>query len=201
MLGYLKGKPSMRVLCVVAMSVFALGVGTGQVWAAGQEAQVVLPEGAVVGYLNYQQLFVESLRGQELTEQVQAFEQEKLGEINAMNAELQANSEKLEQGGTVLSETAAAQLQRDIGRLQIDIQRANEDAQVEIQALTEELQIDFQDSVSPFIEDVAAEKQLHLILGINSGAMVWALPELNITADVIARFDTAHSASGSDDQP
>ena len=75
----------MRVLCVVAMSVFALGVGTGQVWAAGQEAQVVLPEGAVVGYLNYQQLFVESLRGQELTEQVQAFEQEKLGEINAMN--------------------------------------------------------------------------------------------------------------------
>jgi len=201
MLGYLKGKPSMKVLCVVAMSVFSLGVGTGQVWAAGQEAQVVLPEGAVVGYLNYQQLFVESLRGQELTEQVQAFEQEKLGEINAMNAELQASQEKLEQGGTVLSETAAAQLQRDIGRLQIDIQRASEDAQVEIQALTEELQIDFQDSVAPIIEDVASEKQLHLVLGINSGAMVWALPELNITADVITRFDTAHSASGSDDQP
>ena len=198
MLGYLKGKQSMKVSCVVAMSVFALGVGTGPVWAVGQAA---LPEGAVVGWLNYQQLFVESLRGQELAEQVQALEQEKVVEINAMNAELQATQEKLEQGASVMSETAAAQLQRDVGRLQIDIQRASEDAQVEIQALTEELQIDFQDSVAPFIEDVAAEKQLHLILGINSGALVWSLPELNITADVIAQFDAAHSASGSDDQP
>ena len=201
MLGYLKGKQSMKVSCVVAMSVFALGVGTGQVWAAGQVAQVSLPEGAVVAWVNVPEIAAVSASGQELAGQVQALNEEKISEINAMNTELQASQEKLEQGASVMSETAAAQLQRDVGRLQIDIQRASEDAQVEIQALTEELQIDFQDSVAPFIEDVAAEKQLHLILGINSGALVWSLPELNITADVIAQFDAAHAASGSDDQP
>jgi Skp family chaperone for outer membrane proteins len=118
-----------------------------------------------------------------------------------MNTELQATQEKLEQGGTVMSETAAAQLQRDIGRLQVDIQRATEDAQIEVQALTEELQIDFQDSLMPIIGEIAAEKQVHLVFSVTDSGVVWTLPGLNITADVIARFDAAHSASGGDDQP
>ena len=201
MLGYLKGKQSMKVSCVVAMSVFALGVGTGQVWAAGQEAQVSLPEGAVVGWVNVPEIAAVSASGQELAGQVQTLNEEKISEINAMNTELQASQEKLEQGASVLSETAAAQLQRDIGRLQIDIQRATEDAQVEVQTLTEELQIDFQDSLMPIIGEIAAEKQLHLVLSVTDSGLVWTLPGLNITADVIARFDAAYAASGSDDQP
>ena len=201
MLGYLKGKQSMKVSCVVAMSVFALGVGTGQVWAAGQVAQVSLPEGAVVAWVNVPEIAAVSASGQELAGQVQALNEEKISEINAMNTELQASQEKLEQGGTVMSETAAAQLQRDIGRLQIDIQRATEDAQVEVQTLTEELQIDFQDSLMPIIGEIAAEKQLHLVLSVTDSGLVWTLPGLNITADVIARFDAVHSASGGDDQP
>ncbi len=201
MLGYLKGKQSMKVSCVVAMSVFALGVGTGQVWAAGQEAQVSLPEGAVIGWVNVPEIAAVSASGQELAGQVQTLNEEKISEINAMNTELQASQEKLEQGASVLSETAAAQLQRDIGRLQIDIQRATEDAQVEVQTLTEELQIDFQDSLMPIIGEIAAEKQLHLVLSVTDSGLVWTLPGLNITADVIARFDAAYAASGSDDQP
>ena len=201
MLGYLKGKQSMKVSCVVAMSVFALGVGTGQVWAAGQVAQVSLPEGAVVAWVNVPEIAAVSVSGQELAGQVQALNEEKISEINAMNTELQASQEKLEQGASVLSETAAAQLQRDIGRLQIDIQRATEDAQVEVQTLTEELQIDFQDSLMPIIGEIAAEKQLHLVLSVTDSGLVWTLPGLNITADVIARFDAAYAASGSDDQP
>ena len=196
MLGFLKGKQSMKVSCVVAMSVFALGLGTGQVWAAGQEAQVALPEGAVIAWVNVPQIAAESASGQELAGQVQALNEEKIAEINAMNTELQATQEKLEQGGTVMSETAAAQLQRDIGRLQVDIQRATEDAQIEVQTL-----IDFQDSLMPIIGEVAAEKQVHLVLSVTDSGVVWTLPGLNITADVIARFDAAHSASGGDDQP
>tara|TARA_Y100001949_G_C15989204_1_gene332041 strand:- start:3532 stop:4137 length:606 start_codon:yes stop_codon:yes gene_type:complete len=201
MLGYLKGKQSMKVSCVVVMSVFALGLGTGQVWATGQEAQVSLPEGAVIGWVNVPEIAAVSASGQELAGQVQTLNEEKISEINAMNTELQASQEKLEQGASVLSETAAAQLQRDIGRLQIDIQRATEDAQVEVQTLTEELQIDFQDSLIPIIGEIAAEKQLHLVFSVTDSGVVWTLPGLNITADVIARFDAAHAASGGDDQP
>ena len=201
MLGYLKGKQSMKVSCVVVMSVFALGLGTGQVWATGQEAQVSLPEGAVIGWVNVPEIAAVSASGQELAGQVQTLNEEKISEINAMNTELQASQEKLEQGASVLSETAAAQLQRDIGRLQIDIQRATEDAQVEVQTLTEELQIDFQDSLIPIIGEIAAEKQLHLVFSVTDSGVVWTLPGLNITADVIARFDAAYAASGSDDQP
>ncbi|MEE3138019.1 MAG: OmpH family outer membrane protein [Acidobacteriota bacterium] len=201
MLGYLKGKQSMKVSCVVVMSVFALGLGTGQVWATGQEAQVSLPEGAVIGWVNVPEIAAVSASGQELAGQVQTLNEEKISEINAMNTELQASQEKLEQGASVLSETAAGQLQRDIGRLQIDIQRATEDAQVEVQTLTEELQIDFQDSLIPIIGEIAAEKQLHLVFSVTDSGVVWTLPGLNITADVIARFDAAHAASGGDDQP
>ncbi|MAG72368.1 MAG: OmpH family outer membrane protein [Vicinamibacterales bacterium] len=191
----------MKVSSVVAMSLFALGIGGGQVWAAGQEAQAALPEGAVLAWVNVPRIAAESASGQELAAQVQALNEEKLTELNTMNEALQASQQKLQQGGTVMSDTARAQLEREIGRMQVDIQRATEDAQIEVQTLQEQLQVSFQDDLIPVIAEVSAEKGLHLVLSVSDSGVVWSAPGLDITDDVITRFDAAHAAAGGAAQP
>ena len=186
----------MRVSCVVAVSALALGVLPGQVLADGQEAQEALLEGATIAWINVPQIAAESASGQESAARVQALNEEKLADLNKINEAMQASQEKLQQGGTVMSDAARAQLEREIGRMQVDIQRATEDAQIEVQSLHEELQATFQDDLFPVIAEVATEKGLQLVLSITDSGVVWTAPGLDITADVIIRFDAAHAASG-----
>ena len=196
-----KGKQSMKVSSLVAMSAFVLVVGSGHAWAAGSEAQAGLPEGAVVAWVNIPRVAAESASGLALSERVQALIDENNTEVNTMNETLQASQERLQQGSTVMSQAALTQLQREITRLQVDVQRAAEDAQGEVQALQEELQLSFQDELIPIIELVAAEKELHLVLSVTDAGVLWSVPGLDITDDVIARFDSAHAAPGGATQP
>ena len=190
----------MRVLCVVAVAALTLSAVPSQA-LAGQEAQEPLPDGAVVAWVNVPRIAAESASGQELAAQVQALNEEKLTELNRLNEALQASQQKLQQGGTVMSDSARAQLEREIGRMQIDIQRASEDAQVEVQSLQEELQVSFQDDLLPVLADVATEKGLHVVLSVTDSGVVWTAPGLDITTDVITRFDAVHAAAAGEAQP
>ena len=185
----------MRVLCVVAVSALALGVVPSPALASEQEAQATLPDGATIAWVNVPRIAAESASGQALAAQVQALNEEKLADLNKMNEALQESQQKLQQGGTVMSDSARAQLEREIGRMQIDIQRASEDAQVEVQSLQEELQVAFQSDLLPIIAEVSTEKGLQVVLSITDSGVVWTAPGLDITADVIAQFDVAHAAA------
>ena len=102
-----KGKQSMKVSSLVAMSAFVLVVGSGHAWAAGSEAQAGLPEGAVVAWVNIPRVAAESASGLALSERVQALIDENNTEVNTMNATLQASQERLQQGSTVMSQAAS----------------------------------------------------------------------------------------------
>jgi Skp family chaperone for outer membrane proteins len=65
-----------------------------------------------------------------------------------------------------------------------------EDAQQEQQELTQQLQLEFQEKLNPVIEQVATEKGLHLVLNVEAG-VVWGYAGIDITAEVIKRFDAA----------
>ena len=96
----------------------------------------------------------------------------------------------------MLSPTAIAQLQKDIERQQIDIQRFTEDAQTDVENLQTQLQDEFQLRLSPIIEDVASQRGLHLLFGFGvvDGGLVWADQSLDITTEVIEKFDAAGAA-------
>ena len=101
----------------------------------------------------------------------------------------------------VAAESASGLALSERVQAQVDGQRAAEDAQGEVQALQEELQLSFQDDLIPIIELVAAEKELHLVLSVTDAGVLWSVPGLDITDDVIARFDSAHAAPGGATQP
>ena len=163
----------MSVLCRVA--VFGLlMVALPMDLAVAQEAQAEpFPTGATIAFVNVGRIAAESEAGKASSARVQALNEEKVVELNTLNEALQASQQKLQQGGTVMSDVARTQLEREIGRLQIDFQRQTEDARVEVQTLQEELQVDFQQRLIPVVQQVAAEKGVQLVLSLTDSGLIW----------------------------
>jgi outer membrane protein len=153
------------------------------------------PEGSKFAYINIQRVASESGEGKTLTAKVQALNQKKVQELNEKNKALQADQQKLQSGGTVMSDAARAELEKKIERQNVDIQRTTQDAQQEVQELQQDLQSEFQRKLLPIVQQVAQEKGLHILFSAADSGIVWADPGLDITADVIKRFDAAPAAT------
>jgi outer membrane protein len=150
------------------------------------------PEGAKVAYVFMQGIFNGSADGKAAAARVQEFEKKKTAEIQAKVKEGEALQAKVNQGGTVLNDTARAQAQRDLQRLQREIQAMQEDAQIEGQQLREQLLADFSQKVNPIIAAVAKERALHMVFSVSDQANVaWADPGLDLTQEIIRRVDAA----------
>ncbi len=152
------------------------------------------PEGVKYAFVNVQRIASESAEGKAATGQVQALNAKKVEELNVKNKQLQAAQQKLESGGSVMSPTAVAQLQKDIERQQVDIQRFTEDAQQEVTQLQQQLQDEFQRKLTPVIQQVATERQLHMMFSVVDSGLVWGDPALDLTPEIIKRFDAAAPA-------
>jgi len=151
--------------------------------------------GLKYAYINVQQIAAESIEGRAANERVKALNDQKVKELNDRNRALQATQQKIDQGGTVLNDTARGQLQADLERQQRDLQRFTEDAQQDVAALQQQLQEEFQRKLNPIIDRVAKEKQVHMIFSAGDSGLVWADPSLNLTGDVIKAFDSAGPAA------
>jgi Skp family chaperone for outer membrane proteins len=184
-------------LCLVlsAAPTFAQAPAAPQPAPAAQApappVQRPFPTGTKYAFVNIQRIAAESAAGKTLAGKVQALNLQKVNELNEKNKALQASQQKLESGASVLSATAAAQLQKDIERQQIDIQRFTEDAQQEVTSLQQQLQDEFQTRLFPVLAEVANEKGLHMLFSGADAGLVWADPALDITGEVIQKFDAA----------
>ena len=126
-----------------------------------------------------------------LNERVKALNDQKVRELNDKNKALQSAQQKLESGGSVLNDTARAQLQAEVERQQRDIQRFTEDAQQDLQALQQQLQEEFTRKLNPVLDKVAKEKQVHMVFNATESGLVWADPTMDLTGDIIKALDAA----------
>jgi Skp family chaperone for outer membrane proteins len=149
------------------------------------------PAGTKYAFVNIQRVAAESAAGKTLAGRVAALNQQKVNELNEKNKALQAAQQKLDSGSSVLNPNALAQLQKDIERQQVDIQRFTEDAQAEVQNLQTQLQDEFQARLLPVLAQVGSERGLHLMFSAADSGLVWADPSLDITSEVIQKFDAA----------
>ena len=152
------------------------------------------PEGTKFAFINIQRIANESAEGKVATSRVQALNQKKVTELNERNKALQADQQKLQSSGGVMSENARAELEKKIERQQVDIQRATQDAQQEVQELQQQLQNEFQQKLMPIVQQVFNEKGLQILFSAGDAGIVWADPGLDITEDVIKRFDVGKPA-------
>jgi outer membrane protein len=161
---------------------------------AAQPAQLPFPAGAKYAFVNVQRIAAESAQGKALAARVQALNTQKVNELNDRNKALQTAQQKLESGASILSDAARAQLEKDIDRMQTELQRFSDDAQKEVQDLQTELQGEFQQKLGPVIQAVANEKKIEMLFSALDAGLIWADPSLDLTTDIIRRFDAAAPA-------
>lgn len=156
-------------------------------------AAVVLPfpEGAKIAFVVLQRVVAESTDGKQASAKVQALQQRKVGELNERQKTAQSLQEKLDKSGAVMSEAARVDLTKQVERANVDMQRATQDAQAEVQELQQQLQEEFQRRIAPIIEAVGKERGLHYIFNGPDSGLVWADAALDITADVVKKFDAS----------
>ena len=152
------------------------------------------PEGAKIAFVVLQRVVAESNEGKQASAKVQALQQRKVAELNERQKTLQGLQEKLDKSGAVMSEAARADLGKQVERTQVDLQRATQDAQQEVQELQQQLQEEFQRRIAPIIEAVGKEKGLHYIFNGPDSGLVWADAALDITTEVVKKFDAATKA-------
>jgi Skp family chaperone for outer membrane proteins len=148
------------------------------------------PEGAKFAYVNLQQIASQSADGKAATARIQELSTKKQTELTEKNKALQAAQQKLAQSGSVLNDSARAQLEKDIDRMQREIQFAQQSAQAEVQDLTQDLQQDFQNRVIPVIRALLQEKGLHMIFSAGDSGIIAGHPGLDLSAEVIKRLDS-----------
>jgi outer membrane protein len=152
------------------------------------------PEGAKIAYVDVQQIASESSEGKAARAKIDELSTRKTQELQTKQKAITDAQNKLNAGGSVMSDAARDQAEKDIERLQKDYQRTQQDAQEEVQSLTRDLQNDFQRKLLPLIGQVAAEKGLHMVFSAADSGLVWADTGLNITPDVIKRLNAGGGA-------
>ena len=147
------------------------------------------PQGAKIAFINIQTIAAGSTVGKDASKRLQDLNSKKVSEINDKQKQLQALQTKLNQGTSVMNDSARGQLEKDIDKLQRDIQFSQQNAQAELNDLQTELQNDFQKRLLPVIEQVAQEKGLHMVFSLRDSGIAWADPGLDISQDVIKRLN------------
>jgi outer membrane protein len=148
-----------------------------------------------MAFLDLQRIAAESGEGKVASGKVQALTQKKSAELQDKTKSLQANQQKIQQGGAVLNEATRAQTQREIDRLTVEIDRFQEDANAEVQEMQQSLQAEFQEKLRPVVDAVVKELAIGLLFSAGDAGAIYVDPSLDITAEVIKRFDSGKYAA------
>jgi outer membrane protein len=149
------------------------------------------PQGSKVAFVNLQAIAQLSTDGKAANAKVQALAQKKQTEGADKAKLLQSNQQKLQTGGSVMSDQARAQLEKDIERQTVEGQRFEQDAQAELTELQQELQREFQRKLMPVLEQLSKEKSLQVLLSAADSGVIWADPGLDLTLEAVKRMDAA----------
>ena len=150
------------------------------------------PEGAKFAFIDIQAVASNSAEGKAATAKLDELRKKKNTELTTKSTSLKAMQDKLNAGGSVMNDQARGQLEKDIEKATRDLQFAQQDAQTEVTDLTNQLQGDFQEKLNPVIEQLRVDKGLLMIFSIRDSGVVSAEPGLDLSVEVIKRFDAAN---------
>jgi outer membrane protein len=141
-----------------------------------------------VAVVDMQEVIEKSSAAEKARARIQGAISQKQAAIQGMEADLTQRIEAYEKQKLVLSPEARSAKEQELGQAQMTFQQTYMQAQQEIQALEQQLMAELFEKVRPICGVVAKEKGYSLVVEANSGVL-WAADGLDITADVIKRFN------------
>src|SRR6266481_1803447 len=167
------------------------------VWTPLGQAQV-----SKVAIVDFERALVESAEGKKSSDKFNATLQSKQAEAEKRQKELEDTQRKLQTQERTLSDTAKANLQKEIDRRTTELQRFNEDSQKELQSLRDELLRPIAERASAILNAIAAERGYTVIVDVSNpqNGVIWFNPKNDITDELTRRID-AQTPKTSDAAP
>jgi Skp family chaperone for outer membrane proteins len=163
-----------------ALAVFFLG-------AAGVFAQAQ----SKTGVINSQEVLEKSAEGKKVLARLQDRDKQNQAAISKLDDTIRNLQAKLNTQSLTLTEDAAMQMRSDLEKANTDRKRLAEDAYTGMQELTARLFKRVQDELIPIVEGLGKERGLDIIFDLaKSGAVYWN-PAIDLTPEVIKRYDAA----------
>jgi Skp family chaperone for outer membrane proteins len=162
--------------------------------AAGLAGLAFAQEGGKLGMLNSQEVLEKSVEGKKVIAQLQTADKKFSDQIVKIDDQIKQLQGRLTAQRLTLTAEAAAGIQADIQRRQTERQRAVEDASRSMQELQATTMSQIQADLMPVIEQLRKDKGLDLIFDLTKSGTVFYNPALDLTAEVIRRYDALKAA-------
>jgi outer membrane protein len=162
--------------------------------AAGLVGLAAAQEAGKLGMVNSQEILDKSAEGKRALAQLQAADKKYADEITRLDDQIKQLQNRLSTQRLTLTPDAAAALQADIQRKQTDRQRSAEDAARAMRELQVTTLEKIQTELLPIIEQLRKDMGFECIFDMTKGGVVYYNPALDITAEVIKRYDALKAA-------
>ncbi len=156
--------------------------------------QPPFPIESKIGFVDLQTVVSLSNLGKAGSAQMEALTKRLEGELVALQTKLRDSQNRQQTQAALLSEVAAAQLAKDIDRMTRELNFKQEEAQSEIQAMQQDLLQDFDKKVTPILEALAKEMNLHIVFNVADSGAVYVFPGLNLSPELVKRVDAQYTA-------
>lgn len=147
-----------------------------------------------VGVVNSNEVLQKSIEGKRILSQLEKKRDEKRQQLEKLDKEIRELQSKLNTQRLSLSSEAVTQLRNDIEEKQTRRKRMAEDMNREMQNMSQRLFQRVQQELLPIIEEIGKEKDLDLIFDLSQSGVIYFKPTINLTAQVIERYDAQKSA-------
>src|SRR6266478_6565969 len=146
-----------------------------------------------IAVVDFERAVVQSAEGKKSSDKFNITLQAKQAEAEKRQKELEDTQRKLQTQERTLSDTAKANLQKEIDRRTTEMQRFNEDSQKELQSLRDQLLRPTAERASALLNALAAEKGYTLVVDVSNpqNNVVWFNPQNDITAELTSRINAS----------
>ena len=162
--------------------------------AAGLAGLAAAQEAGKLGMVNSQEILDKSAEGKRALAQLQAADKKYADEVTRLDDQIKQFQNRLSTQRLTLTPDAAAALQADIQRKQTERQRSAEDAARAMRELQVNTLEKIQAELLPIIDQLRKDMGLDCIFDMTKGGVVYYTPALDITAEVIKRYDALKAA-------
>lgn len=148
-----------------------------------------------IAIINSQQAFETSVEGKKALTQMQDRENKIKADIQKLDDSIRLLENKLTTGRLTMTNEALAGIQSDIDKKTTERKRYEEDATREGNQFANNLIQKIRAEMVAVIEALAKEKGYDLVLDMITSGVVTSSPTIDITSEVVRRYDQARAAT------
>lgn len=147
-----------------------------------------------IGVVNSQDVLERSTEGKRVMAQIQDKDKQNQDRLNTIDEEIRSLETRINTQRLTLTNEAMMQLSSDLDRKRTDRKRFAEDSLREMQEFTGRLFQRIQNELLPIIEQLGKDRNLDIIFDLARSGAIYFNPTIDITQEVITRYDASKAA-------